>query len=311
LSILFIPGKFNSHIWLKALRLTLENHGLSARIQLWPNVDDVDSVEFAMIWNHPFGELKKYPNLKCISSLGAGVDHILCDPDLPPNIPITRVVDKYLTQDMTNYVIWAVLNYARHFDFYAKSQERHLWTPRALSERPNVGIMGLGQLGFDAAVKLRDLGFVVRSWSRTAKDVEGIAHFHGEEQKVDFLNGTNILVCLLPLTPETKNILNIDTFYQLPKDAYVINAARGEHLSAKDLLAALEAGHLSGACLDVFEKEPLPSEHPLWQNPKVKVTPHIASVSDAYSVAEQLTDNYQRMLTKQPLQNVVDVSKGY
>lgn len=311
MTILFIPGKFNPDHWMQALQSTLEKHQENAKIELWPNVEDPESIEFAMVWNHPKGELKKYPNLKCIASLGAGVDHILNDPDLPTHVPITRVIDKYLTQDMTNYVVWAVLNHARHFDFYEKSQQRNLWTPRALNKRPQVGVMGMGQLGCDAAIKLRDLGFNVISWSRTKKEIEGITHFSGPEQKNIFLAGADILVCLLPLTAETHHILNKETFYQLPKGAYVINAARGQHLHVKDLLSALDDEQLSGACLDVFEYEPLPPESPLWKHPKVKITPHIASVTDPESVAQQLTENYKRMKTGEILKNLVDTTKGY
>ncbi len=307
MSLLIIPGKFSPEVWVKAL------HQLDPdlKIDIWPQALDYNAIQFAMVWTYPPGELLKYPNLKCISSLGAGVDHILQDPQRPPHVPIVRVVDPYLIRDMTHYVIWAVINYARHLDYYVQSQARHLWTPRTFSAPPQVGVMGLGKLGADVAQKLHHLGFPVNGWSRSPKIISGVTCYAGEEQRTTFLNNTDILVCLLPLTSQTRHILNRETFAQLRKKAYIINVGRGQHLVDADLLAALDEGILSGACLDVFNTEPLPADHPFWRYTMIRVTPHISSVTNADSAAQQILDNYRRAMSGQPLINLVDVEKEY
>ncbi len=248
MTMLFIPGKFNPNTWVKALHQV----DPSLQIEVWPQVKKPEAIDFAAVWHYPRGELLKYPNLKCISSLGAGIDHILNDTQRPLQVPIVRVVDNLLIRDMTQYVILAVLNYIRYFEQYQAAQSRHLWTPRSPMQETNVGIMGLGQLGEDVAIKLRDLGLNVAGWTRTPKVIENVANFSGPEQLKDFLARTDILICLLPLTTETRNILNAKTFYQLRKGAYIINVARGDHIVDADLIAALDDNQLSGACLDVF-----------------------------------------------------------
>ena len=282
-------------------------------IRVWPDSGDVDDIEFALSWQHPPGAFKKYKHLKCIASLGAGVDHLLADPDLPAGVPITRVVELSMAQSMSEYVVLAVLNHCRHFDNYRNDQSQKKWQPRIplLAAEMRVGIMGLGQLGRDAAGKLSALGFAVSGWSRTPKTIEGVDCFAGAEALDDFLSQTRILICMLPLTPQTKGILNRQTFNGLPAGAYVINVARGAHLVEDDLLAALDSEQLSGACLDVFETEPLPVDHPFWDHPKIKVTPHISSITFSRAVAPQIIDNYRRSQTGQPLLNIVDPIRGY
>jgi glyoxylate/hydroxypyruvate reductase A len=171
--------------------------------------------------------------------------------------------------------------------------------------------MGLGQLGKDAAKKLSYLGFPVSGWSQTPKDIEGVKCFAGDKALEDFLSQARILICMLPLTPKTKGILNHKTFAKLPAGAYIINIARGQHLIENDLLAALDSGQLGGACLDVFEVEPLPEDHPFWSHPKILVTPHISSITYPQTVAPQIIENYQRAKTGDPLLHVVDMERGY
>ncbi len=310
MTMLIISGKLGSNwaeLWAKAIHAVDSN----IPIQIWPDIANPEAVEFALVWAYPQGELLKFPQLKCISSAGAGVDFIINDPQLPKDIPIVRLVDKHLIRDMTQYVIWAVLNHARHFDFYRQSQARQLWIPRTPSQLPNIGIMGLGQLGSDVAIKLRELGFNIFSWSQSAKSIPDITHFYGNEQLAAFLSHANILICLLPLTDETRHILNRETFAQLPPGAYVINVARGGHLVEADLIASINDNQLSGACLDVFTVEPLPDNNPLWQQAKIVITPHIASITDTASVAPQIVENYRHALAGQPLLNLVNREKGY
>ncbi|MEJ2100076.1 MAG: glyoxylate/hydroxypyruvate reductase A [Desulfobacterales bacterium] len=282
-------------------------------IRVWPEVGNASEIEFALCWNHPAGELKKYKNLKCIASLGAGVDRLIRDPDLPDGVPITRVVEHSMAQSMSEYVVLSVLNYCRQFDAYRSDQEQKHWHPRRprLAQETHIGIMGMGQLGSDAARKLNTLGFTVSGWSRQLKHIDGVQCFAGEAGFENFLSRSQILICLLPLTPSTKGILNRRTFDRLPKDAYVINVARGQHLVENDLIEALDSGLLSGACLDVFDVEPLPADHPFWSHPKIKVTPHISSITFPKAVAPQIIENYRRAKTGRPPLNVVDLKRGY
>jgi glyoxylate/hydroxypyruvate reductase A len=282
-------------------------------IRIWPEAGNADEIEFVLSWNHPPGEFNNYKNLKCIASLGAGVDHIMQDPDKPAGVPVTRVVEHSMAQSMSEYVVLSVLNYCRQFDRYRDDQPQKQWKPRKplLAKNLQIGIMGLGQLGADAAKKLSALEFAVAGWSRTPKEIEGVQNFAGQDRRDDFLAQTHILICLLPLTPATAGILNQTVFTKLPAGAYLINIARGQHLVENDLLEALDSGQLSGACLDVFEVEPLPQDHPFWRHPKIIVTPHISSITYPKAVAPQIVENYHRTQTGKPLLNVVDIERGY
>lgn len=290
--------------------LELEPH---LDLRVWPNVGDPKEVLLALVWNHPRGVLRGLPNLRCIASMGAGVDHILSDPYLPPGVPITRVVDPSLTRSMTEYLIHAVLDHTRDMEKYRRDKATKTWNPRFPRPREElgIGIMGLGQLGGDAARKLSSLGYRVLGWSRTPKDLEGIRTFWGRDQLQGFLAGTDVLICLLPLTPETDGILNRETFRGLRPGAFIINVARGNHLVEEDLLEALDEGHLSGARLDVFREEPLPKDHPFWSHPKIQITPHISSLTEPYSVAPQILENYRRVKAGLEPKNVVDIVRGY
>jgi glyoxylate/hydroxypyruvate reductase A len=309
MALLILAPDIKVNSWVK--HLSRLDPGIDIRV--WPEVGNVDDVTFALCWNHPPGEFNKYKNLKCIASLGAGVDHIMRDPDLPAGVPITRVVEHCMAQSMSEYAVLGVLNYCRQFDSFRTDQSQKKWRPRIplMAADMRIGIMGLGQLGKDAAKKLSYLGFPVSGWSQTPKDIAGVRCLAGDEALDDFLSQARILICLLPLTPKTKGILNQKTFNKLPAGAYVINIARGQHLIEKDLLAALDSGQLDGACLDVFEAEPLPEDHPFWSHPKIIVTPHISSITYPKAVAPQIIENYQRTKTGSPLLHAVDAKRGY
>ncbi len=291
----------------------LHNIDPSIDIRVWASVGEKCDIDFALAWSYPHGELSSYESLKCVASTGAGVDHILDDPHLPKGVRVTRVVERFFTQAMSQYVVMAVLTYYRHFEKYRIHQTQRWWAPEFYA-RPGeirVGIMGLGQLGTDAARELRDLGFQVVGWSRSPKEIEGILSFSGDSQYESFLSGTNILICMLPLTQKTRHILNCNTFDKLEQGAYLINVGRGEHLVEGDLLAACERKQLSGACLDVFSTEPLPEDHPFWAHPQIIVTPHVASLSDPRSIAPQIVENYRRLKAGEDLLNEVDIERGY
>ena len=308
--VLFSSIGDNAEHW----RAGLARHFADLDFRVWPDeVGDPAEIEFAVVWSPERGALKRFLNLKGIFSLGAGVDHLLRDPDLPRNVPIVRLIDDGLTQGMTEYVVHWVLHAHREFPAFADAQRRVEWEkrPMAVAAERRVGIIGLGQLGKAATVPLVGLGFPVAGWSRTAKDVDGVESFHGADGLRPFLGRTDILVCLLPLTPDTAGVIDADAIQTLPVGAFIINAARGAHVVDDDLIAGLESGHLAGAVLDVFHTEPLPTEHPFWTHPKVIVTPHMASLTNTTSATETVAANIKRLLAGEMPAEVIDLDRGY
>lgn len=279
----------------------------------WPYDGDPAAIDYALVWQPPKGELKRYPNLKAIFSVGAGIDHLASDPELPRGIPVVRMVEPGLTAGMSEYVVLAVLNHHRFMLDYAAQRRARVWAeiPQVPAEARQVGILGLGVLGRDALEKLKPFGFRLAGWSRTPKSITGVTCFHGSGGLDEFLAGTDILVCLLPLTPETTGILNADAFATLPAGAVVINVGRGGQLVEKDLLAALDSGQITGATLDVFQQEPLPEDHPFWEHPRVFMTPHVASMTIPQSAVRAVVANIQRLESGEALQHVVDLRRGY
>ncbi len=290
--------------------------GISAQdknisVEVWPEVEDKEKVIGAVVWNHPEGSLLDFPNLKFISSMGAGVDHVLKDKTLPP-VPIVRIVDTDLTRAMTQYIIAAVTYFHRRIDKYTEDKRNAIWDQEAPPEVPlSIGVLGMGVLGTDAAQKLSALGFEVCGYSNSPKEIEGIKSFSGKEGFQPFIESINMLICLLPLTQQTKDILNIDLFKKMQKGSYLINVARGGHLVEEDLLLALEKGYLAGAFLDVYQEEPLPQDHPFWKHPNIMMTPHIASITNPQAAIPQVVQNYHAAAKGEPLHNKVDLDKGY
>jgi glyoxylate/hydroxypyruvate reductase A len=282
-------------------------------IRVWPEIGDPTEIDYALVWRPEPGFLASLPNLKLILSLGAGVDHLLGDPQLPCHLPIVRLVDPHMTDAMSEYVVLQVLRLHRRDLDYRVQQEAEVW--RELDQQNavdrRIGILGLGELGQDAAKKLTALGFDVAGWSRSEKTLAGIASYAGAAGLAPLLGRSEILVCLLPLTAETEGILNASTLALLPKDAALINAARGAHLVEEDLLAALASKHVSAAVLDVFREEPLPADHPFWRHPRVIVTPHVAAFTNPTTAAPIILDNIRRFEEGRPLLNRVDPARGY
>lgn len=268
-------------------------------------------IVMALVWQHPKGSLKQYPNLKCVASMGAGVDFIIADTDISEKITITRVVDPMLASDMSEFVIACIYSHLKNLAFYGQQESQKNWTKKEYLRKKDVtiGIMGLGELGSTLAMDLQQFGFQVQGWANSSK--QGIHTFVGKKKFSKFLSTTSILVCLLPLTDDTKNILNKELFSKLPKGAYVINVARGGHLVETDLLDMVNNGHLSGASLDVFSQEPLSQDHPFWKHPNIRITPHIASISSPISILPQILENYGRLTKGEQLMNVVSSLKGY
>ena len=282
-------------------------------LRVWPDLGDATEIEAALVWRPPPGLLDRLPNLKLILSLGAGVDHILADPSLPPGVPVVRLVDPYMTAAMSEYVQLQVLRLHRQDPAYLEQQRARRWRalPQPNAAERRVGVLGLGVLGSDAALKLKVLGFDVAGWSRSERKLPGIATFSGADGLEALLRRSEILVCLLPLTPATAGILDARLFGLLPRGAALVNCARGGHLVEADLLAALDGGRLSAAVLDVFRDEPLPPEHPFWAHPRILVTPHVAAATHPPSAAAAVADNLRRLREGRPLLNRVDVSVRY
>lgn len=281
--------------------------------RVWPDVGERAGVTYALVWKPQPGLLASLPNLKAILSLGAGVDHVLMDSQLPKGVPIVRMVDAGLAAQMSEYALYGVLHFHRSMQQYAEQQRRAHWRqlPAVSAPQRVVGIMGLGVLGGDFARKVVPLGFKVLGWSRTPKNLPGVTTFHGHEGLSTFLDQTEILANFLPLTVETTGILSATTFSRLPRGACIINIARGAHLNEHELLAALNAGQLGGAMLDVFQREPLPPEHPFWHHPRVVITPHVAAQAIAELMVAQVIDNIRRVARGQPPRGSVDRERGY
>jgi glyoxylate/hydroxypyruvate reductase A len=293
----------------------LEDHLMravpGAVVSTWPDAASLDA-DVVVCWKPPAGVMATMPNLKLIHSIAAGVDNVLSDPDLPDR-PVCRIVDPLLARAMSEYVLWSTLYFHRDFDRVsanARAGHWHRYDQTAAADI-RVGILGLGTLGIQAAQLLKTVGYTVSGWSRSAKAVDGVAVFAGDAALDGFLAQTDILVCLLPLTASTTGILNAERFAKLPKGAALVLCSRGEHLVVPDLIAAVRAGHLRGAVLDVFDKEPLQPDNPLWTEPGILVTPHMAGLAKPRVIAEQIAENIRRLQAGEALRNRVDPEHGY
>ena len=295
--------------WGKHLRDAVP--GLDFRV--WPDVGNPADIESALVWKAPEGELRKFPNLKLIINLGAGVDSIVKDRSLPAGIPIVRIADPEMSRMMAQFVLAAVLRHYRDFVSFARAQKERRWHYIHPREAPtcSVGVMGLGNLGAMAAHELVRQGFKVSGWARSPKKLEGVESFHGEAGFATFLAESEILVVMLPLTPETEGILDARALGMLPRGAKIINVGRGRLVDESALIAAIRSGRIAEATLDVFQTEPLPAESPLWAFDQVLVTPHLASVAIPRTAARQVAENLRRLSAGEPLINVVDPLRGY
>jgi glyoxylate/hydroxypyruvate reductase A len=270
------------------------------------------SVDVAIIWKPP-ADLHRYTGLKAILSLGAGVDQLDL-PSLPRHVPLARLRDVTLTREMRDYCRLAVTRYQRDFHLHERhSRDGGPWRydlPRLPSEW-TVGVLGLGELGGAVASELASAGFRVSGWSRNPKSIANVRSHVGERGLSEIAATSDVLVNLLPLTPETEDILDRRLFETMRKGSYLINAGRGRHLVEQDLLDALNRDHLAGATLDVFRTEPLPPDHPFWRHPRILVTPHVAAASHPETAAPQVADNIIRAMRGDPLLNLVDRERGY
>ena len=278
---------------------------------------DPAEVHYAAVWKPGPGELAAFPNLRVIFNLGAGVDALTADTSLP-KVPLVRVAVADLTDRMTEYVVLHVLMHHRQEPYLRASQRERRWAPKSQwpANAVSVGIMGIGTLGSNAAEVLRRLGFRVSGWSRSPRQIEGVECFHGEAQLDAFLRRTDILVCLLPLTPGTRHILNRRLFSRLSRNGplgapVLINAGRGGLQNEADILECLDDGTLGAASLDVFAQEPLAADSPFWSHPKVVLTPHNAADTDPDEISKYVARQIERFEAGGALENVVDRKRGY
>ena len=274
---------------------------------------DPERVEAIVAWRLPPGTAGRYPNLRLVCATAAGVEKITDDPGLAPDVAVMRVVDPLVNLGIAQYVLLMALRHVRELPRYEAQQRQHGW----IRHRPadpytmTAGILGIGEAGRTVATLLQAAGFNVVGWSRTPRMIPGIATTAGEGGLTDCLSRADILVCTLPLTAATRGLLDRRTLGLLPAGAYVINVARGGHLVETDLLALLDAGHLAGAALDVQETEPLPAGSPLWDHPRLTITPHIAAQASVATVSEQFAHNWLRLCAGEPLVNTIDRQRGY
>ncbi|WP_417452763.1 2-hydroxyacid dehydrogenase [Kiloniella sp.] len=296
-------------MWLNQLRSALPEEDVTLLAEL----NDRADVDIAIVANPPQEVLRTLPKLKMIQSLWAGVDALLGDPTLPENVPLVRLIDPTLSASMAEATATHVLALHRDLPRYAKQQQRQEWQQHELlrSSDRTIGILGLGEMGVASAQQLRALGFNVRGWSRSLKSIEGIKCFAGQERLKEFLQGLDILVNLLPLTPETMGILSKDLFFQLPKGTGLINFGRGGHQIEGDVVAALDDGQLSHAVLDVFSQEPLPADNPLWRHPKITLLPHVAAPTNQKTAVEIVARNIKNYRRTGLLPKQVERSVGY
>jgi glyoxylate/hydroxypyruvate reductase A len=315
MALLYLIPTWPTDVWTGAMRALAPDLDL----RVWPDkLGNPADIAYAVAWLPPANVLRGLPNLKVIFSLGAGVDAILRDATLPDDIPIVRVNDPDLTMRMSEYVVLHVLMHHRQQRRIDENQKRKIWDsfPTHAASDLAVGIMGLGVLGADAAEKLALIGFRVAGWSRTRKHIAGVHCYAGEAEFDSFLRRTDILVSLLPHTPETTGLINRDLIRKLSRKGpfgapILINAARGKQQVGADILAALDSGELHAATLDVFETEPLLPESPFWTHPKVTVTPHCAADSDPTTISSYVLRQIRKHESGLPLDNVVDRTRGY
>jgi glyoxylate/hydroxypyruvate reductase A len=269
--------------------------------------------DYAVTWAPTPALLDQLAHVKAIFLTGAGVDALMKFGDALPPVPIVRLGDAGMAEQMAEYVAYATLRHFRRFDDYEQQARQGIWNPLPRRDKADftVGVLGLGRLGMPVLHTVRQLGFPVRGWSRSARDLPGVECFAGMESLDDFLAGTQVLVCMLPLTPETTNLLDRARLSRLPRGAYLVNVARGAQVAEPDLLALIRSGHIAGATLDVFRNEPLPAPHPFWSEPRITITPHISAITLREEAVQQIVAKIERLERGEAIDDVVDRARGY
>ncbi len=284
-----------------------------AEVVAWQEGAQEAPCDYAVLWAPSAALLGQLAHVKAIFLAGAGVDAILKFGDALPDVPIVRLGDAGMAVQMAEYVAHAVLRYFRRFDDYEKQARRGIWAPLPQFEKHEftIGVLGMGMLGSRVLQTMAHFGFPLRGWSRTQKQVDGVECFSGIDGLGEFLAGTRVLVCMLPLTPETTTLLDRARLSLLPKGAYLVNVARGAHVAEPELLTLIRSGHLAGATLDVFRNEPLPAPHPFWDEPRITMTPHISALTVRHDSVRQIAGKINNLENGEPVADVVDRTRGY
>lgn len=306
MSLVIIQKTAPVEAWLKALA----EFAPDLAVHVWPDTGPIDEVEYVLSWAASPGMIAGFPRLKGIFSLGAGVDHILSDLTAPPHLPVIRMIDDTLTRRMVQYVVLFVLAHHRRLDEMRANQAAGRWQRPTVPDR-RIGIMGLGELGAACARQLVALGYAVAGWNRSGKAIPDVEVYAGADQLPAFLSRCDILVCLLPQTAATVDLLDRQTLSMLPLGAYLINVARGDHIVDADLVSLIADGHLSGATIDAFRTEPLPPEHAFWTTPGIIVTPHIAGSTEPATAARHVVDAIAAIEAGRSPRGLVDRARGY
>jgi glyoxylate/hydroxypyruvate reductase A len=280
--------------------------------RLWPDIGDPADVRYLVTWVPPDDIAATFPNLELVFSVGAGVDQFDIT-KLPPHVPLVRMMEPGITDRMVEYACMSVLALHRDLVQFIAQQRDQVWRelPATYTSERCVGVMGLGLLGQAVLERLKSFGFSLSGWNRSPREIDGVTCYAGANALPDFLGQTDILVCLLPLTSETRGILNAKLFARLPRGARLLNVGRGGHLVEPDLIAALDSGVLSAAVLDVVEPEPLPASHPFWAHPRILLTPHIASTTKPETAVDYVLDTIARHRRGEALPGRVDLMRGY
>lgn len=304
---------FSSDVDPQPWQQALQEHLPEARVSVWEPGAAATGADYAVVWRPAAEVFASEPGLRAVFNIGAGVDALLALPTLPADLPVVRLEDAGMSLQMAEYVLHALWERARDLQAHRQDQQRAHWGSLPVTPRRGwtVGVMGLGQVGQRVAQATREFGYPTAGWSRSPRQLDGIDGFAGAEQLPAFLARTRVLVNVLPLTSDTRGILNAALFAQLPRGAHLISVGRGEHLVDEDLLHALDDGQIASATLDVFNTEPLPAEHPFWRHPAVTVTPHIAARTLLDESAEQIAGKIRQTQAGEPVTGLVERGRGY
>jgi glyoxylate/hydroxypyruvate reductase A len=308
--IVFCASQTEPGRWIEGLQRLLPDATI---VNFDPGERDPAPADYAVVWAPPAALFEYQRHLKAIFNLGAGMDALLSLPNVPKDLPLIRLGDAGMSVQMAEYVCHAIVRYARELDTFESDLKAGTWSFRKPTIRSHypVGVMGLGVIGARVAQSVASFEYPVSGWSRSPRSVAGVECFHGAAALGSFLRAVRILVCVLPLTPETDSILNRENLSKLRPGGYLINVARGAHLVETDLLALLDSGHLAGATLDVFREEPLPAQHPFWNHPKITMTPHIAARTLRDLTLAQIAGKIARLEQGESVQGMVDLQRGY
>lgn len=307
--VIICPNEKLIEDWKNALAESAPN----IKIEIYPDDTERENTEFVLAFRAPEDAFEKYPNLKVVASMSAGINHITKKHKLSKDVIVTKANDPMHKGDIADFVLTLALSYMRRLPVYFRQKKQAKWESHSYlrPEETTIGIMGIGSIGETVGKLMLKNDFKVSGWSRSEKHIDNIKTFHGDSQRADFLNTADILICTLPLTKETEGILNTKVFDQLPKGAYLINIGRGQQLVEADLSTAIKNGQLAGAALDVFSDEPLSKDHPFWKNEKIIITPHTAGNVHPESAVKKILSNYKAMKNGEELVDVVDLERGY